>query len=136
MIASVDPQFSIVTTSVLPVNLSTDRYLANVVKTVVPVQLPNGRPYGTLVGLSRDLPRPMTNQAEAVIPLLANMLGALAGAEATVAAAYASAERSDAALDGLTGTATRQAWDITAHHQRRALQHERRASLGVRDLAR
>lgn len=112
VIASVDPQFSIVTTSVLPVNLSTDRYLANVVKTVVPVQLPNGRAYGTLVGLSRDLPRPMTNQTEAVIPLLANMLGALAGAEANVAACLRQRERSDAASDVLTGTATRQAWDM------------------------
>jgi diguanylate cyclase len=112
VIASVDPQFSIVASSVLPSNLSTDRYLANVVKTVVPVQLPNGHPYGALVGLSRELPPPMSNQAESLVPLLANMLGALAGAEATVAAGMRRSERSSAALDVLTGAATRQAWDL------------------------
>jgi diguanylate cyclase (GGDEF)-like protein len=112
VIASVDPQFSIVASSVLPSNLSTDRYLANVVKTVVPVQLPNGHPYGALVGLSRELPPPMSNQAESLVPLLANMLGALAGAEANVAAGRRRVEWSSAALDVLTGTATRQAWDL------------------------
>ncbi len=112
VIASVDPQFSIVASSVLPSNLSADRYLANVVKTVVPVQRPNGQPYGALIGLSRELPPPMSNQAQSLVPLLANMLGALAGAEATVAAAMRRAERSRAALDVLTGTATRQAWDL------------------------
>jgi diguanylate cyclase (GGDEF)-like protein len=112
VIASVDPQFSIVASSVLPSNLSTDRYLANVVKTVVPVQLPSGHPYGALIGLSRELPPPMSNQAESLVPLLANMLGALAGVEATVAAGMRRAERSFAALDILTGAATRQAWDL------------------------
>ncbi len=111
VIASVDPQFSIVANSVLPTNLSTDRYLANVVKRSVPVQLPNGRLYGALVGLSRELPPPMANQVEAVIPLLANMLGALAGAEAAVAAGMRRFEQSVAPVDALTGTATRQAWD-------------------------
>ncbi len=120
VIASVDPQFSIVANSVLPTNLSSDRYLANVVKRSVPVQLPNGRPYGALVGLSRDLPPPMSNQAESVIPLLANMLGALAGAEAAVAAGMRLAERSAAAVDALTGTGTRQAWDalLTSNDER------------------
>ncbi len=111
VIASVDPQFSIVANSVLPTDLSTDRYLANVVKRSVPVQLPNGRLYGALVGLSRELPPPMANQVDAIIPLLANMLGALAGAEAAVAAGMRRFERSVAPIDALTGTATRQAWD-------------------------
>jgi diguanylate cyclase (GGDEF)-like protein len=120
VIASVDPQFSIVANSVLPTNLSSDRYLANVVKRSVPVQLPNGRPYGALVGLSRDLPPPMSNQAESVIPLLANMLGSLAGAEAAVAAGMRRDERSAAAVDALTGTGTRQAWDalLTSNDER------------------
>jgi diguanylate cyclase (GGDEF)-like protein len=120
VIASVDPQFSIVANSVLPTNLSSDRYLANVVKRSVPVQLPNGHPYGALVGLSRELPPPMSNQAESVIPLLANMLGALAGAEAAVAAAMRRSERSAAAVDMLTGTGTRQAWDalLTSNDER------------------
>jgi diguanylate cyclase (GGDEF)-like protein len=120
VIASVDPQFSIVANSVLPTNLSSDRYLANVVKRSVPVQLPNGRPYGALVGLSRELPPPMSNQAESVIPLLANMLGALAGAEAAVAAAMRQSERAAAAVDMLTGTGTRQAWDalLTSNDER------------------
>ena len=56
VIAAVDPQFSIVANSVLPNDLSTDRFLANVVKMVVPVQLPNGAEYGALVGLSRERP--------------------------------------------------------------------------------
>jgi diguanylate cyclase (GGDEF)-like protein len=111
VIASVDPQFSIVASSALPSDLATDRYLANVVKTVVPVHLPNGRPYGALIGLSRDLPPPMSNQSGPVLPLLANMLGALAGAEATVASNTRDAERAAAPVDSLTGTATRQAWD-------------------------
>jgi diguanylate cyclase (GGDEF)-like protein len=111
VIASVDPQFSIVAGSVLPSELSTDRYLANVVKTVVPVHLPNGRPYGALVGLSRELPPPMSNQSGTVLPLLANMLGALAGAEAAVASSKRHGERAAAPVDSLTGTATRQAWD-------------------------
>jgi diguanylate cyclase (GGDEF)-like protein len=120
VIASVDPQFSIVANSVLPTNLSSDRYLANVVKRSVPVQLPNGHPYGALVGLSRELPPPMSNQAESVIPLLANMLGALAGAEAAVAAAMRRSERAAAAVDMLTGTGTRQAWDalLTSNDER------------------
>ena len=120
VIASVDPQFSIVANSVLPTNLSSDRYLANVVKRSVPVQLPNGHPYGALVGLSRELPPPMSNQAESVIPLLASMLGALAGAEAAVAAAMRRSERAAAAVDMLTGTGTRQAWDalLTSNDER------------------
>ena len=42
VVAAVDPEFSIVANSVLPNDLSTDRFLANVAKLVVPVQLPNG----------------------------------------------------------------------------------------------
>ena len=80
VIASVDPQFSIVANSVLPNDLSTDRFLANASKMVVPVQLPNGQPYGSLIGLSRDLPSPLPGHAESLIPLIANTLGALAGA--------------------------------------------------------
>ncbi len=93
VVAAVDPQFSIVANSVLPNDLSTDRFLANVSKMVVPVQLPNGQPYGALVGLSRELPAPMPAHAESLIPLLANMLGALAGAEAALAASTRRAER-------------------------------------------
>jgi diguanylate cyclase len=111
VIAAVDPQFSIVANSVLPIDLSTDRFLANVSKMVVPVQLPNGQDYGALVGLSRELPAPMPAHAESLIPLLANTLGALAGAEAALAASTRRAERDDAPRDALTGTATRQAWE-------------------------
>jgi diguanylate cyclase (GGDEF)-like protein len=111
VIASVDPQFSIVANSVLPNDLSTDRFLANVAKVVIPVQLPNGLPYGALIGLSRELPGPMAPHAESLLPLIANTLGALAGAEAALAASTRQAERSGAALDALTGTATRQSWE-------------------------
>src|SRR6185295_14311902 len=86
VIAAVDPQFSIVANSVLPNDLSTDRFLANVAKVVVPVELPNGLPYGALIGLSRSLPSPMAQHAESLVPLLANTLGALAGAESALAA--------------------------------------------------
>ena len=111
VIASVDPQFSIVANSVLPNDLSTDRFLANASKMVVPVQLPNGQPYGALVGLSRELPSPLPAHAESLIPLLANTLGALAGAEGALAASTRRAEQSGASLDVLTGAATRQAWE-------------------------
>jgi diguanylate cyclase len=111
VIAAVDPQFSIVANSVLPNDLSTDRFLANVVKMVVPVLLPNGVEYGALVGLSRERPAPMPAHVESLIPLLANTLGALAGAEAALAASTRSAERANAPIDALTATATRQAWE-------------------------
>ena len=64
VLASVDPQFSIVANSVLPTNLATDRFLLNVAKLEVPVQLPNGAPYGALVGLNRELPAPVPNQVQ------------------------------------------------------------------------
>ena len=54
VIAAVDPQFSIVANSVLPNDLSTDRFLANVSKLEIPVQLSNGIHYGSLIGLSRQ----------------------------------------------------------------------------------
>jgi diguanylate cyclase len=111
VIAAVDPQFSIVANSVLPNDLSTDRFLANVAKIVVPVELPNGLPYGALIGLSRSLPSPMAPHAESLIPLLANTLGALAGAESALAASARRAERSLATNDALTATATRQSWE-------------------------
>src|SRR4029079_7852539 len=111
VIASVDPQFSIVANSVLPNDLSTDRFLASAAKVVIPVQLPNGLPYGALIGLSRELPSPLAPHAEALLPLIANTLGALAGAEAALAASARQVERSGAALDALTGTATRQSWE-------------------------
>jgi len=111
VIASVDPQFSIVANSVLPNDLSTDRFLASAVKVIIPVQLPNGLPYGALIGLSRELPSPLAPHAESLLPLIANTLGALAGAEAALAASARQAERSGAALDALTGTATRQSWE-------------------------
>ena len=111
VIASVDPQFSIVANSVLPNDLSTDRFLANVSKMVVPVELPNGQPYGALIGLSREHPSPMPPHAESLIPLLANTLGALAGAEGSLAASTRRSEQITASLDALTGTATRQAWE-------------------------
>jgi diguanylate cyclase (GGDEF)-like protein len=111
VIAAVDPQFSIVTNSVLPNDLSTDRFLANVTKIVVPVRLPNGLPYGALIGLSRALPPPMTPNVESLIPLLANTLGALAGAESALAASTRREERAAASLDALTATATRQSWE-------------------------
>ena len=69
-------------------------------------------PYGALVGLSGPLPPPMPSHAESLIPLLANTLGALAGAESAVAAGVRRMERADATLDALTGTATRQAWEL------------------------
>lgn len=112
VIASIDPQFSIVPNSVLPTDLATDRYLTNVVKLEVPVHLPNGTPYGALVGLSRQLPPPMPPHIDSLIPLLANTLGALAGAEAAVAAAIRRTEQTDATLDALTGVATRQSWEL------------------------
>jgi diguanylate cyclase (GGDEF)-like protein len=111
VIAAVDPQFSIVANSVLPNDLSTDRFLANASKMVVPVQLPNGQPYGSLIGLSRELPPPMPAHAESLIPLLANTLGALAGAEAALAVSTRRAELATTPLDALTGAATRQAWE-------------------------
>ncbi|HZX53718.1 MAG TPA: GGDEF and EAL domain-containing protein [Ilumatobacteraceae bacterium] len=111
VIAAVDPQFSIVANSVLPNDLSTDRFLANVSKIEIPVQLSNGVPYGSLIGLSRQLPGPMAPHAESLLPLIANMLGALAGAESALAATTRQAERSVVALDALTGTATRQSWE-------------------------
>ncbi len=112
VIAAVDPQFSIVANSVLPNDLSTDRFLANVTKIIVPVQLPNGTPYGALIGLSRPLPPPMAPYVESLIPLLANTLGALAGAESGLAASARREEHSAASVDALTATATRQAWEI------------------------
>jgi diguanylate cyclase (GGDEF)-like protein len=111
VIAAVDPQFSIVANSVLPNDLSTDRFLAGASKMVVPVQLPSGQPYGSLIGLSREFPSPMPAHAESLIPLLANTLGALAGAEAALAACTRRSEMTAAPLDVLTGTATRQAWE-------------------------
>ncbi|HEY7628238.1 MAG TPA: EAL domain-containing protein [Ilumatobacteraceae bacterium] len=111
VIASLDPQFSIVPNSVLPTNLSTDRYLANVAKMVVPVTTPSGRPYGSLIGLNRDLPPPLHGQVETLVPLLAGMIGALAGAESVITAGQRRDEWAAAARDTLTGTATRQAWD-------------------------
>ncbi|HZX55694.1 MAG TPA: EAL domain-containing protein [Ilumatobacteraceae bacterium] len=111
VIAAVDPQFSIVANSVLPNDLSTDRFLANVSKLEIPVQLSNGLPYGSLIGLSRQPPASMAPHAESLLPLMANMLGALAGAEAALAATTRQAERLDVAIDALTGTATRQSWE-------------------------
>ncbi|MEP7203270.1 MAG: GGDEF domain-containing protein [Ilumatobacteraceae bacterium] len=111
VIAAVDPQFSIVANSVLPVELSTDRFLANVAKMIVPVMLPNGTEYGALVGLSREKPAPMQSHAESLIPLLANTLGALAGAEGALAASTRRSEQAAASFDALTATATRQAWE-------------------------
>ncbi|MEP7048500.1 MAG: GGDEF domain-containing protein [Ilumatobacteraceae bacterium] len=111
VIASVDPQFSITANSVLPNDLSTDRFLANVAKMVVPIELPNGTEYGALIGLSRDRPGQLAAHAESAIPLLANTLGALAGAEGAIAATTRRAEKTMASLDVLTGTATRQAWE-------------------------
>ena len=111
VIASVDPQFSIVANSVLPTNLSTDRYLANVAKHVSPVHLPNGRPYGSLIGLNRELPPPVHGQNETLIPLLAGMLGALAAADTSLCAKTRQTEWANVPFDPLTGTATRQAWD-------------------------
>jgi diguanylate cyclase (GGDEF)-like protein len=111
VIASVDPQFSIVANSVLPNDLSTDPRLAHIVKTVAPVHCPNGTPYGALIGLSRELPPPIPAHVESLIPLLANTLGALASAEGALAASMRRSERSTAALDTLTGTATRHAWE-------------------------
>jgi diguanylate cyclase (GGDEF)-like protein len=111
VVAAVDPQFSIVANSVLPSDLSTDRFLGSAAKTVVPVLLPNGQQYGDLIGLSRDLPSPMPPHAETLIPLLANMLGSIAGAEAALAATVRHAERAEAPRDALTGAATRQAWE-------------------------
>jgi diguanylate cyclase (GGDEF)-like protein len=111
VIAAVDPLFSIVANSVLPIELSTDRFLANVVKMIVPVMLPNGVEYGALVGLSRERPAPMPAHAESMIPLLANMLGALAGAEGALAASTRRNEQASAPIDALTATATRQAWE-------------------------
>jgi diguanylate cyclase (GGDEF)-like protein len=111
VIASVDPQFSIVANSVLPIDLATDRFLANVAKMVVPIQLPNGQPYGALVGLSRERPGQMPPHAESLIPLLANTLGALAGAEGALAASTRRGEQAAAPLDALTATSTRQAWE-------------------------
>jgi diguanylate cyclase len=111
VIASVDPQFSIVANSVLPVDLSTDRHLHTLAKTTVPVILPSGRRYGALVGLSREFPAPMQTHVESMIQLLANTLGALAGAEGALTAAMRRSERDFAALDALTATCTRQAWE-------------------------
>ena len=115
VIASVDPQFSIVSYSVLPNDLSTDRFLANVTKMVVAVTLPNGVEYGSLVGLSRERPGAMPTDIESLIPLLANTLGALAGAEEALASSTRRYEQASASFDALTGTATRQSWETQLH---------------------
>src|SRR4029079_16856595 len=74
VIAAVDPQFSIVANSVLPNDLATDRFLANVSKVEIPVQLSNGLHYGSLIGLSRHAPGPMAPHAESLLPLVATLV--------------------------------------------------------------
>ena len=78
---------------------------------IVPVRLPNGAEYGALVGLSRERPGPTPAHAESLVPLLANTLGSLAGAEAALAASTRRHEQASASIDALTATATRQAWE-------------------------
>jgi diguanylate cyclase (GGDEF)-like protein len=54
----------------------------------------------------------MAPYVESLIPLLANTLGALAGAESALAASARREEHTTASVDALTATATRQAWEI------------------------
>ena len=95
VIAAVDPQFSIVANSVLPNDLSTDRFLANVAK-IDRAGTTLQRP--PLRITDRSQPPGARHRwpahAESLVPLLANMLGALAGAEAALAASTRRAERS------------------------------------------
>ena len=75
------------------------------------VTLPDGQPFAELVGFGQLQPSDAAGQPHGAVRVLADVLGALAAAEVTLAAERRSRELSDGLSDPLTGLATRQGWE-------------------------
>lgn len=75
------------------------------------VTLPDGQPFAELVGFGHFHAADMAIHPQATVRVLADLLGALAAAEITLAAERRSRELSDGLSDPLTGLATRQGWE-------------------------
>lgn len=81
-------------------------------RVTVPMKFPDGTPFGTLVGFApADLDGDVLVGIRTLAGVFADVLGALAASDLTLAGERRQAEVGDGLADPLTGLATRQGWE-------------------------
>jgi len=106
-LAAVDPQGVLRTHQPVPATLGDDAAQ----RIGAPIMLPDGSPFGELIGYGDYLSEAVRDQLAAAVRLYANLLGGLAASERALAHERLRPATGEPSVDPLTGLATRQDWD-------------------------
>ncbi len=106
-LAAVDPQGQLRAHQPIPTTLGADALQ----RIGAPIVLPDGTPFGELIGYGDHLLEATRDQLAAAVRLYASLLGGLAGSERALAHDRLRPAAAEPTTDPLTGLATRQDWD-------------------------
>ena len=106
-LAAVDPQGQLRAHQPIPTTLGADALQ----RIGAPIVLPDGTPFGELIGYGDHLLEATRDQLAAAVRLYASLLGGLAGSERALAHDRLRPVTAEPTTDPLTGLATRQDWD-------------------------
>ncbi len=110
-LAAVDPSGQLRAHQPIPATLGADA----VQRIGAPIVLPDGTPFGELIGYGDYLVEATRDQLAAAVRLYASLLGGLAGSERALAHDRLRPAGAEPTTDPLTGLATRQDWEERLH---------------------
>ena len=110
-LAAVDPKGELRAHQPIPASLGDDA----VQRMGAPIVLPDGTPFGELIGYGDYLQEATRDQLSAAVRLYASLLGGLAASERALAHDRLRPKDLEAATDPLTGLAARQEWEQRMH---------------------
>ena len=110
-LAAVDPSGQLRAHQPIPATLGADA----VQRVGAPIVLPDGTPFGELIGYGDYLAEATRDQLAAAVRLYASLLGGLAASERALAHDRLRPATGEATTDPLTGLATRQDWEERMH---------------------
>lgn len=110
-LAAVDPKGELRAHQPIPASLGDDA----VQRMGAPIVLPDGTPFGELIGYGDYLQEATRDQLAAAVRLYASLLGGLAASERALAHDRLRPKDAEAATDPLTGLAARQEWEERMH---------------------
>lgn len=111
VVSAVDQIFGLSPQQVVPADLLGSDHFANTALVVAPVRLQDGTTFGSLTGLAAGPDVDHPELIESMLDMLADTIGALVSAEFTLLSERRTNEIKSAPIDGMTGLATRQAWE-------------------------
>ncbi len=110
-LAAIDPQGQLQAHQPIPASLGDDA----VQRVGAPIVLPDGTPFGELIGYGDYLQEATRDQLTAAVRLYASLLGGLAGSERSLAHDRLRPVNPELSADPLTGLAIRKDWEDRMH---------------------